>query len=228
MLRVRIDGDMKKIGREEAARLARDVNQAIVTVGRAVQSELRAQTTAARLGRGVANAWRLRFYRSRRTPVAFVYSRAPNIIAAFDEGARIRHKSGKYLAIPTGYNRQGGRRGAEVLITPAEMARTRGTFVKRSKKGTLLWFLPIERKQRGPYTRTLKSGTTRTYQSRVVDAVVRGRRIRNRKTRDQALASGAVPMFVLKREVKLGKRLDIDQAAENAAVRLEAEIGRDG
>ena len=143
MLRIRIDGDLRKIGREESARLARDVNAAIVRAGQAVQAELRQQTTAARLGRGVANAWRLRFYRSRRTPVAFVYSRAPNIIAAFDEGARIRARGNPYLAIPTGFNRQGGRRSAKVLITPEEMARTRGTFVKRSKKGSLLWFLPV-------------------------------------------------------------------------------------
>lgn len=225
MLRVRITGDLKKIGREEAARLARDVSAAIVIVGREVQAELRAQTTAARLGRGVANAWRLRFYRSRRAPVAFVYSRAPNIIAAFDEGARIRAHGNPYLAIPTGFNRQGGRRGAKVLITPEEMARTRGTFVKRSKKGSLLWFLPVSSASRISY----RGG--RVTRSRTREAVLnlgQGQKfIRSRNSREAALAAGAVPMFVLKREVKLGKRLDIDRAVESAAARLEAEIGRD-
>ena len=113
----------------------------------------------------------------------------------------------------------------KVLITPEEMARTRGTFVKRSKKGSLLWFLPVSSASRISY----RGG--RVTRSRTREAVLnlgQGQKfIRNRKSREAALASGAVPMFVLKREVKLGKRLDIDRAVESAAARLEADIGSD-
>jgi len=225
MLRVRIDGDLRKAMREEANQLRLDAEQAIVRVATSVRNELRAQALSARLGRGVSNAWRMRLYRNRGGPAALVYSRAPNIVAAFDEGATIRAKSGRYLAIATGFNRVGGRRGAALLITPEEMARTRGTFVQTSKGGTKLWFLPIQRASRV----SQKTGFKRTG---VVDAFItvggqQQRRALSAQRRKLAVKYGAIPMFVLKRQVKLGKRLNVELAAERAAQLLEAEMARE-
>lgn len=57
------------------------------------RQELKADTLAAGLGGNVANAWRMKMYPPGKTrsksPVGWIYSRAPHIVEAFEIGAKI-------------------------------------------------------------------------------------------------------------------------------------------
>src|ERR671910_347084 len=88
-------------------------------VGRGLKTELRRQVTSAGLGQRLANSWRDKHYPNQRLDAAsLVYTKAPQIIRAFDDGAVIRSRRGRFLAIPT------------------ENAPTKGTDGKRISPGT--------------------------------------------------------------------------------------------
>jgi hypothetical protein len=84
----------------------RNIERAVTTgtrdAGRGLRTELRRQVTSAGLGQRLANSWRDKHYPNRKLDAAsLVYAKAPLIIRAFDEGAVIRSKRGRFLAIPT-------------------------------------------------------------------------------------------------------------------------------
>src|SRR5918994_5926838 len=77
----------------------RDIGRAVATgtreAGRGLKTELRRQVSSAGLGQRLANSWRDRHYPNRKLDAAsLVYTKAPQIIRAFDEGAVIRSKRG--------------------------------------------------------------------------------------------------------------------------------------
>jgi len=70
--------------------------------GRGLKTELRRQVTSAGLGQRLANSWRDRHYPNRKLDAAsLIYTKAPQIIRAFDEGTVIRSRRGRFLATPT-------------------------------------------------------------------------------------------------------------------------------
>ena len=84
----------------------RDIERAVTTgtrdAGRGLKTELRRQVTSAGLGQRLANSWRDKHYPNQKLDAAsLVYTKAPQIIRAFDEGAVIRSRRGRFLAIPT-------------------------------------------------------------------------------------------------------------------------------
>src|ERR671919_3228268 len=84
----------------------RDIERAVATgtrdAGRALRTALRRQVTSASLGQRLANSWRDKHYPNRKLDAAsLVYTKAPQIIRAFDEGVGIRSRRGRFLAIPT-------------------------------------------------------------------------------------------------------------------------------
>jgi hypothetical protein len=84
----------------------RNIERAVATgtrdAGQGLRTELRRQVTSAGLGQRLANSWRDRHYPNQRFDAAsLVYTKAPQIICAFDEGAVIRSRRGRFLAIPT-------------------------------------------------------------------------------------------------------------------------------
>ena len=99
-------------------------------------------TSSLRGAQGVANAWRFRMYPDGKPSLgaaAVVFSKAPNIIRAFDAGEIIGPKNARYLAIPlpsAGPVNIGGKR-----ITPRSYAQRTGqtlAFVERPGKAALL------------------------------------------------------------------------------------------
>jgi Family of unknown function (DUF6441) len=83
-----------------------DLELAVATgtrdAGRGLKTELRRQAASAGLGQRLANSWRDRHYPNRKLDAASqVYTKSPQIIRAFDEGAAIRSRRGRFLAIPT-------------------------------------------------------------------------------------------------------------------------------
>jgi hypothetical protein len=70
--------------------------------GRALRTELRRQVGSAGLGQRLANSWWVKHYPNQKLDAAsVVYTKAPQIIGGFDEGAVIRSRRGRFLAIPT-------------------------------------------------------------------------------------------------------------------------------
>jgi hypothetical protein len=89
----------------------RDVERAVATgtrdAGRNLKTELRRQVASAGLGQRLANSWRDKHYPNQKLDAAsLVYTKAPQIIRAFDEGAVIRSRRGRFLAVPTETRRE--------------------------------------------------------------------------------------------------------------------------
>ena len=82
--------------------IERAVTSGTRDAGRGLRTELRRQVTSAGLGQRLANSWRDKHYPNQKLDAAsLVYTKAPQIIRAFDEGAVIRSRRGRFLAIPT-------------------------------------------------------------------------------------------------------------------------------
>lgn len=104
-LKLALTGDLRKhmetIGREAAVAVSGGVR----LTAKDAQQMLRDQITGAGMGRRLANAWRLELYPPGGKPsmraAALIYTRAPMIVRAFDEGVTIRSTRGFFLAIPT-------------------------------------------------------------------------------------------------------------------------------
>ena len=84
----------------------RDIERAVAAgtreAGHGLRTELRRQVASAGLGQRLGNSWRDQHYPNQKLDAAsLVYTMAPQIIRAFDEGAVIRSKRGRFLAIPT-------------------------------------------------------------------------------------------------------------------------------
>ena len=82
----------------------RDLERAVATgtreAGRSLRTELRRQVTSAGLGQRLANSWRDKHYPNQGLDAAsLVYTKAPQIIRAFDEGAVIRSKRGRSCVV---------------------------------------------------------------------------------------------------------------------------------
>jgi hypothetical protein len=215
-----ITGDLRRLLAEEVRAGERAAMAAIRAETEQVKAELRQQVMSAFGGnaRGVANAWRSQIFpksgESLR-PAGLVFTKLPNVIDAFERGATIRPKgSRKFLAIPTGFNRQGGRRGAKPRVTPAQMVASGQGFLCPFKSGRgFVWCLPVRQGQRtGRGRAPLIAGG--------IAAVATSRRKGAAAWQQSLLAQGFVPMFLLLPQVTLAKRLDVQGAAERALRRL--------
>lgn len=70
--------------------------------GDALKNSLRKQIRLAGMGRRLANTWRSKNYKNKGYDAAsLVYSKAPEIITAFDKGLLIQARNKKWMAIPT-------------------------------------------------------------------------------------------------------------------------------
>jgi Family of unknown function (DUF6441) len=190
----------------------RDIEVAVASgtreAGRGLKAELRRQVASAGLGQRLANSWRDRHYPNRKIDAAsLVYTKAPQIIRAFDEGAVIRSKRGRFLAIPT------------------ENAPRKGTDGKRVSPSTFpehrfgpLRFVP---RQSGPSLLVVDG--LRGSLSRKTGQL-RGFRRATGRARQSGQGLTTVVMFLLVPQVKLPKRLDVARAAEHWAAQLPALI----
>jgi hypothetical protein len=192
----------------------RGLQRAVATgtrqAGQSLKTELRRQVTSARLGQRLANSWRDKHYPNQQLDAAsLIYTKAPQIISAFDEGAVIRSRRGRFLAIPTENAPRKGTDGRR--ISPSTFPEHRFgplRFVPRQSGPSLL----VVDGLRASFSR--KSGELRGF----------------RRATDRARARGegmaTVVMFLLVPQVKLPKRLDVARAAERWSGQLPALIER--
>jgi hypothetical protein len=190
----------------------RDIERALTSgtrdAGRGLRTELRRQVTSAGLGQRLANSWRDRHYPNQKLDAAsLVYTKAPQIVRAFDEGTVIRSRRGRFLAIPT------------------ENAPRKGTDGKRISPSTFpehrfgpLRFVP---RQSGP-SLLVVDGLRASYSRQT--GQLRGFRRATERARRGGQGLATVVMFVHVPQVKLSKRLDVARAAERWSGQLPALI----
>jgi hypothetical protein len=215
-----LTGDLRRLLAEEVRAGERAAMAAIRAETEQARQELRQQVMAAFGGnaRGVANAWRARVFPTSGEslrPAGLVWTKVPDVIDAFERGALIRPKGGgKFLAIPTGFNRQGRRRGAKARVSPPQMVASRQGFLRPFKSGRgFVWCLPVRQGERTGRGRAplIAGGLAPVASSRRKGAAA---------WQQSLLAQGFVPMFMLLPQVKLAKRLDVAGTAERALRRL--------
>jgi hypothetical protein len=196
-----LSGTLEDLLAAESKAAERAVSAGVRAASEGLKAELRSQVTGAGLGERLARTWRSDVYprgQASTSAAALVWSKAPKILRAFDDGMVIRSSRGFFLAIPTpeaGRGLRGGR------ITPGEWERRTGQrlrFVYRRGVPSLLV-------ADGMRART-------------------GRRGGFGRAGAGALRSGrglvTVPIFILLPQVSLRKRLDVDAAGKRWQARL--------
>jgi hypothetical protein len=193
----------------ELRKLERAVTAGTRDAGRGRKTELRRQVTGAGLGQRLGNSWRDKHYPNQKLDAArsLVYTKAPQIIRAFVEGAVVRSKRGRFLAIPT------------------ENAPRRSTDGKRISPSTFpehrfgpLRFVP---RPSGP-SLLVVDGLRASFSRKIGE--LRGFRRATDGARRSGQGLATVVMFLLVPQVKLRKRLDVARAAEHWSAQLPALI----
>ncbi len=193
----------------EAKRIERGVAVGVKEAGAGLKGDLRKQVVAAGLGPRLARTWRSRAYRNKGHDAAtLVWSRAPQIIRTFDEGAVIRSKSGLWLAIPTPAAPKRGVGGKR--INPGNFPEHRFgplRFVYRRGRPSLLVVDGVRINKSGRVGRRAKGGAF-TKTGRMKQGIT------------------TVVMFIMVPQVKIKKRLDVVREAKRWERLLPGLIGR--
>ena len=191
MIRMDIVGDIDAMIAAEIAAGEKAVTKAVGDAGTSLKTAWRGQITGAGLGARLSRTIRSELYPKGQPSLnaaSLIWSKAPVIVGAHDQGALIRSRNGFWLAIPTpaaGKSARGGR------ISPGEWERRRGLrlrFIYRRSGPSLL----------------VAEGRLNTRGLGVASGSKSGR------------GMATVPIFLLVRQVKLRKRLDQDRAAKAA------------
>lgn len=190
-------------GTEKA--VERAVTAGMRQAGDGLKTSLRDDVVSAGLGERLARTWRGTTYPQAGESLeaaAFVWSRAPKLIDAFDRGVTIRSSRGFFLAVPTAAAGAVGRTatGKAARITPGGWERRTGMrlrFVYRRGRPSLLV-------------------------AENVRLTGKGVAAPNRRRTGQASAV----IFVLVPQVSLRKRFDIGRAGTVWAARVPALIAR--
>ncbi len=208
-----IVGSLKAGLEAEMRRVERASPAGVKEAGDGLKGELRRQVVTAGLGQRLAKTWRGRTYPNRGHDAAsLVWSKAPQIVRAFDEGAVIRSRNGFWLTISTPAAPRRGPTGKRITPGMVEQMYGRGLrFIYRPNGPSLLVM-------DGMVARSGRRGGFRMASTR------KATRSRGEYVSTSGLAT--VVMFLLVPQVRIPKRLDVARAAEKWSGRLPALIDR--
>lgn len=200
----RIDG-LDAALRSESARVFTIVDEEVRDGGEGLRADLKQQTADA-LGTRVANAWRGKFYANAgdpKGPAGFVWSKAPRIMDFFSS-SKLVTPIGEAFAIPT-ENVPRGPRGRR--LTPIEVEARFNAELQpvRLKSGRIGLFIDV-----------ISARSTRRPGLR---AATKGRRAQGRAVKK-------VLMFVLMRELRSRKLIDLEAIAQRWGARVAGNIDR--
>lgn len=200
-IKAQVSGSLAAILKDEVRAGEIAVSAVIGQISSRLKSDWRGQIASAGLGRRLSNAVRSEVYPKARPSLnaaGLVYSAAPEITQAFEQGAVIRSRDGFWLAIPLPAAGRGLRGGK---ITPGEWERRTGRRLK-------LIFRP------GRPGLLVDDGT--------VPAGSRAMRRDGFSRAVRGFSNRTVPMFTLVPQVKLAKRLSLMASADRLAGSLAA------
>ena len=204
-----IAGSIKAGMEAEMRTISKAVTAGVKEAGRGIKADLRKQVISAGLGMRLSRTWRERTYPNKGHDTAsLVWSKAPQIIRTFDEGAVIKSKSGLWLAIPTPSAPKRGVGGKR--INPSNFPEHRYgplRFVYRRGRPSLLVVDGVRINKSGRVGRRAKGGAFT-------------------KTGRMKQGMATVVMFIMVPQVRLKKRLDVKREAERWSRRLPALIQR--
>lgn len=225
-LEIAIKGDYEKYLKEQSDEIAFGIYDGTKDAADLVKRRFRQQVVAAGLGKRLSLTWRSKVWPKRSdrsmSPAGMVWSKAPHIIRGFSEGEPIRSSSGgAWLAIPSEQapisRRKRGRR-----MTVEEFLETYGenslSSIKADGRNDVLYLVA-------------KQGFRRSRSKKETKAAQRARKIRkNSRTKAEPIL-----MFTLAKQVRLGKRMDLQATVslaarrfpELVASRVARRIGRD-
>ena len=193
-LEAAIKGNLPKFMKQQQEAAEAAVTGGVSEITTHIKDDLRDQVTKSGLGGKLAKSWQAKVYPKGKKSLdaaGFIYSKAPKLIRAFNDGVVIRSKDGWWLAIPTEAAPKrgvGGKRISPTNFPEHSLGRLR--FVYRSRALSLL------------VVDGLRAGT--------------GKRGGFRKASDTALKTGrglaTVVMFILIPQARLKKRLDYKTA----------------
>lgn len=201
-IKAALDEEMKAVGKR--------VRSATEIAGRELLLEpVRADTRSA-LSARLANTWRGRVYpegsSTTLSPAFFVWSKAAEVIYAFETGAEITPVTRRFLAIPTADAGIKAGSGRTPRVTPQSWSRETGVklrFVPKGNGGLLVADARYARKSSG-------------------DRLRLGRPIRTKLQGD----GGFVVIFILVRRAHLRKRLDVQGIAASVGASYAARYHR--
>lgn len=215
-IRAAIEGDLRKIMNREVAVLKAGVKAGTVSSAESLKEKLRAQVREAGLSQSVQKAWQVKSYPKgdHSGAASWVYSKSTRIHAAFDAGGTIVPGShvgpegnpviskAKWLWIPLP--------GAVALELDRGMKHSKGNRERKWSEWEVV-------KQRFGEERLhlIPAGGQRM----LLVADTGGGKSRSRKWKygaKRSLGDGSLPLFLLVKRVRLGKRLDIDGAVTQA------------
>ncbi|MBI4968177.1 MAG: hypothetical protein HZC25_08685 [Rhodospirillales bacterium] len=211
-----IEGDLTRFLTDELKAGEDAVTAGIREATDGLKLDLRQQIVGAGLGQRLANTWRSEIYPKGQSSIraaGLVFSKAPDIVRAYADGAVIRSRHGFFLAIPTPAVGKCG--DGKQKMNPGLWERMHGARLK------------FVYRRRGPSLLVAESLRART-----------GKRGGFAKASASALRTGrglaTVPMFILVPQVTIKKRLDVDGAADKwlaalpgLVVRNWRDLGRD-
>ncbi len=204
-----ITGSIKAGMEAEMRTISKAVTAGVKEAGRGLKADLRKQVVSAGLGMRLSRTWRERTYPNKGHDTAsLVWSKAPQIIRTFDEGAVIKSKSGLWLAIPTPSAPKRGVGGKR--INPSNFPEHRYgplRFVYRRGRPSLLVVDGVRINKSGRVGRRAKGGAFT-------------------KTGRMKQGMATVVMFIMVPQVRLKKRLDVKRESERWSRRLPALIQR--
>lgn len=215
-LKLAIQGNLAEEMKKELAAGERAAMGAVKTVGTRAKLRLRDQVTEAGMGQKLANTWRDAVYPTRGASLnaaTLVFSKAPNIVRAFNVGVTIRSSKGFYLAIPT----------AAVPKNLSYQDTGTGTF-RRNARATPRGVeralgLKLRMVYRGPGKPSLL----------VTDDARINKRGQARRASKTAIAKGrtvSVVMFILVPQVRMKKRFNVARVEAQALAELPGELVR--
>ncbi len=203
-----IEGDLTRFLADELKAGEEAVTAGVREATNGLKLDLRQQIVGAGLGQRLANTWRSEIYPKGQNSIraaGLVFSKAPNIVRAYADGAVIRSKHGFFLAIPTP---AAGKYGdGKQKMNPGLWERMHGARLK------------FVYRRRGPSLLVADNLRART-----------GKRGGFAKASASALRTGrglaTVPMFILVPQVTIRKRLDVDGAANKWLAALPGLVVR--
>ena len=205
-----ITGSIKAGIEAELRTISKAVTAGVKEAGRGLKGDLRKQVVSAGLGARLSRTWRGRTYPNKGHDAAsLIWSKAPQIIRTFDEGAVIKSKSGLWLAIPTPSAPKRGVGGKR--INPSNFPEHRFgplRFVYRRGRPSLLVVDGVR----------INARTDRVGRRAKGGAFTKTGRMK------QGMATSV--MFIMVPQVRLKKRLDVKREIKRWERRLPGLIDR--